>query len=318
MIIVTGGAGFIGSNIVKNLNEAGIKDITIVDDLTDGYKMRNLSDLDFVDYYDVEEFILRVENNCNFGNIEAVIHQGACSSTTEWNGKFVMKNNFTFSKMVHEFCLTNNSQFIYASSASVYGMGKAGFIEQRGSERPINMYAFSKFQFDQYMRSVINKSPIQIVGLRYFNVYGPRESHKGTMASTIFHFNRQVKEDGIAKLFSGYDGYDDGCQERDFVYVKDCAQVNLWFLKNKDKSGIFNLGSGISRTFNDVAKCVIDWHGKGTVEYIDFPEHLMESYQSYTKSDNSNLLQAGYDKNFFKIEEGITDYLNWLNSPSDI
>lgn len=313
MIIVTGGAGFIGSNIVKSLNRDGLKDIIIVDDLTDGSKMRNLSDLDFVDYYDIDEFILCINNKFNFGNIEAVIHQGACSSTTEWDGKYVMRNNFTFSKMIYDFCLLNNSQFIYASSASVYGMGHNGFSENRRCEKPINMYAFSKFQFDQYIRSVIEKSPIQIVGLRYFNVYGPRESHKETMASTIFHFNEQIKKHNVAKLFCGYDGYDNGFQERDFVYVKDCAQVNLWFLNNKNKSGIFNLGSGTSRTFNDVADCVIKWHGKGRIEYIDFPQHLKNSYQSYTKSDNTKLVQAGYSNEFFTIEKGIEDYLNWLN-----
>ncbi|MHB1547092.1 MAG: ADP-glyceromanno-heptose 6-epimerase, partial [bacterium] len=231
-----------------------------------------------------------------------------------WDGKFIMRNNFEYSKELLKWCQKIGSQYIYASSASVYGLGKNGFVEDRACELPINMYAYSKFQFDQYVRNIIKKAKYQIVGFRYFNVYGPRESHKGTMSSVAFHFNNQILTDGKAMLFEGTAGYGNGGQERDFIYVEDCANVNLWFMDNPDKSGIFNLGTGQARSFNDVANAVIKYHGKGKIEYIPFPQHLKGAYQSYTEANIAALRSIGYEKPFLSIEEGIKKYLNWLNS----
>ncbi|MHB8232176.1 MAG: ADP-glyceromanno-heptose 6-epimerase [bacterium] len=313
MIIVTGGAGFIGSNIVESLNKKGETNILVVDNLTNGRKMRNLADLDILDYMDKDDFIENIKKRYNFGDIRAVFHEGACSSTTEWDGKFIMRNNFEYSKELLKWCQEIGAQYIYASSASVYGSGKNGFREDRPCEHPINMYAYSKFQFDQYVRSIISKTKYQIAGFRYFNVYGPRETHKGTMSSVAFHFNNQIFANGKAKLFEGTDGYKNGEQRRDFIYVKDCADINLWFLEHPDKSGIFNIGTGKARSFNDVANAVIKWHGSGKIEYIPFPDRLKGAYQSFTEADISALRGIGYDKAFISVEEGVKKYLDWLN-----
>ncbi len=311
--IVTGGAGFIGSNIVSALNARGISDILVVDHLQNGRKMRNIADLDIADYLEAEEFRARVEAGWDFGKVEAVFHEGACSATTEWDGRYIMDNNYEYSKVLLHWCLENKIQYLYASSASVYGLGKNGFVEDRANEHPINMYAYSKFQFDQYVRR-LGKTASQVVGFRYFNVYGPREQHKGSMSSTAFHFNNQILDNGKARLFEGTDGYANGAQERDFVFVGDCVDVNLWFLDHPDQSGIFNLGTGRAQPFNDVAKAVVAWHGKGELEYIPFPEHLKGSYQSYTQADPANLRAAGYDKEFHTVEQGVKKYLDWLNA----
>lgn len=312
MIIVTGGAGFIGSNIVKALNNRGISDILIVDNLVDGKKMLNINDLDIADYMNKEQFIEAVLQRKNFGKVEAVFHEGACSATTEWNGKFIMDNNYDYSKALLHWCDEIGAQYLYASSASVYGSGTV-FKEIRENERPINMYAYSKFQFDQYVRRFRTHAKQQIVGFRYFNVYGPREQHKGTMSSTAFHFHNQISDKGVAKLFSGTNGYDDGEQRRDFVYIDDVIDVNLWFLDNPDKSGIFNLGTGKSQAFNDMAKAVIKWHEMGDITYIPFPEHLKGAYQSFTEADISALREIGYSKSFYNVEQGVRRYLNWMN-----
>jgi len=313
MIIVTGGAGLIGSNIVAALNARGITDIMIVDHLKNGRKMRNLSDLNFSDYMDRDDFLAAIQSGRRFNDVKAVFHEGACSATTEWDGQFIMRNNFEYSKTLMNWCQEIGAQFLYASSASVYGMGKYGFQERRECEHPINMYAFSKFQFDQYVRSVKHQMRHQVVGLRYFNVYGPREPHKGSMSSTPLHFNNQVLEHGTARLFSGTEGVANGEQSRDFVYVADCVKVNLWFLDHPETSGIFNLGTGISRTFNDLAQAVLNWHGSGAIEYVPFPRHLIGSYQNYTEADISALRAAGYTEQFTSVEEGVKTYLNWLN-----
>jgi len=314
MIIVTGGAGMIGSNLIKKLNKLGRKDIIVVDNLTNGYKCRNLSDLDFYDYLDKNDFKNKIQENNFSEKISVIFHQGACSSTTEWDGNFIMKNNYEYSKILLNWCVENSVQFINASSASVYGLGHNGFIEKRECELPINMYAFSKFQFDQYLRS-INEKSIQIVSLRYFNVYGPRETHKGGMASMPFHFNNQILEEGKCKLFEGYGGYSNGEQKRDFVYVEDCADVNIWFMMNPDKSGIFNVGSGKSFTINQMANCVLSFHKKDekSIEYINFPDHLKGSYQSYTQADINCLRDIGYKRKFLSIYEAVPRYLDLLN-----
>ncbi len=313
MIIVTGGAGFIGSNIVKTLNEQGVSDILVVDNLKNGVKFKNIADCEIADYMDKEDFIARVQAGESFADrIEAIFHEGACSSTTEWDGKFIMRNNYEYSKALLHYCLERGIAYLYASSASVYGGGSV-FREQREYEEPLNMYGYSKFLFDQYVRRILPTAKSQIVGFRYFNVYGPREQHKGSMSSVAFHVNNQLHETGVAKLFEGCDGYGNGEQRRDFVYVGDTVAVNLWFMQHPDRSGIFNLGTGRSQPFNDVAKAVIDWHDKGKLEYIPFPEHLKGRYQSFTEADISALRAAGYDAPFKTVEEGVKLYMDWLH-----
>ena len=311
MIIVTGGAGFIGSNIVQALNARGHDNILVVDDLSDGTKFKNLADLEIADYLDKDDFIARIRAGDNFA-ASAIFHEGACSATTEWDGRFMMDINYEYSKTLLHYCLQHDMQYLYASSASVYGGGTV-FSEQREHEEPLNVYGYSKFLFDQYVRRILPKAQSQIVGFRYFNVYGPREQHKGSMASVAFHFNNQIREDGKVRLFEGCDGYGDGEQRRDFVYVGDACDVNLWFLDHPEKSGIFNLGTGRSQAFNDVANAVIAYHGQGEIEYIPFPENLKGRYQSFTEADMSALRAAGYDKPFRTVEEGVRLYMEWLN-----
>ncbi|WP_024851619.1 ADP-glyceromanno-heptose 6-epimerase [Hydrogenovibrio kuenenii] len=312
MIVVTGGAGFIGSNIVKALNEQGITDILVVDNLKNGKKFINLADCDFADYLDKEDFQTRIFAEEGLPEIECVFHEGACSATTEWDGKFMMDNNYEYSKDLLNFCLNRKIPFLYASSASVYGDGPT-FIEKREYEKPLNVYGFSKFQFDQYVRRVLPYAESQVVGFRYFNVYGPREQHKGDMASVAFKLHNQVLKGEKLKLFGPYDGYDAGMQTRDFVYVEDVVKVNLWFKDNPDKSGIFNLGPSAAEPFKNIAEAVIDFHGKGETEYIPFPEHLKGAYQSYTQADNTLLREAGYSESFHTVAEGVQKYLSWLS-----
>ena len=313
MIIVTGGAGFIGSNLIRALNERGINDILMVDSLANGRKMHNIADLNIADYMDKAEFIANLALPKFLDKVQAVFHQGACSATTEWNGQYVMQNNYDYSKRLLQACAGRNIPFIYASSASVYGNGEHGFSVDRACEHPINMYAYSKFQFDQYVRSLPPEVKNQIVGLRYFNVYGQREQHKGSMSSTAYHFNQQVIADNEVRLFAGCDGYGDGEQQRDFIHVDDIVAVNLWFLDNPDKRGIFNVGTGRAETFNTMANAVLDWHKRGAIRYIPFPDHLKGAYQSYTQADISGLRAAGYEREFLTVQQGVKRYLDWLN-----
>ncbi len=312
MIIVTGGAGFIGSNIVQGLNAKGLDDILVVDDLSDGTKFKNIVDARISDYMDKDDFLDSVLGG-DFDDvaIEAVFHQGACSSTTEWDGQFMMENNYEYSKTLLHFCQAKKVPFIYASSASVYGGGSV-FKEDIANEAPLNVYGYSKFLFDQYVRAQTLSS--QVVGLRYFNVYGPREQHKGSMASVAFHLNNQLLEKGEIKLFAGCDGYGDGEQLRDFVYVGDVVDVNLWFLDNPAVSGIYNCGTGKSQPFNDVAKGVLDYHQKGSLSYIPFPDHLVGHYQSFTEADLTDLRSAGCQLTFKTVNEGVKCYMEWLNT----
>jgi len=312
MIIVTGGAGFIGSNIVMGLNAKGINDILVVDDLSDGTKFKNLAHAKIADYMDKDLFLTKVKAGDFDGvAIEGLFHEGACSSTTEWDGKFMMQNNYEYSKTLLHFCQAQAIPFIYASSASVYGGGSV-FKEELSNEAPLNVYGYSKFLFDQYVRAQTLTS--QVIGLRYFNVYGPREQHKGSMASVAFHLNNQILEKGEIKLFAGCDGYGDGEQVRDFIYVNDVVAVNLWFLDNPDVSGIFNLGTGRSQPFNDVAKAVLDYHQRGELSYIPFPDHLVGHYQSFTEADLGALRQVGCDHQFKSVDEGVKSYMQWLNA----
>jgi len=313
MIIVTGGAGFIGSNLIKALNERGYDRILAVDDLTQGQKFLNLVDCDLHDFEDKKTFLDLISKRSYFAaTIDAVFHLGACSTTTEWNGKYMMQNNYEYSKSLMQYCLAKKIPFIYASSASVYGDGKV-FKEQRSHESPLNIYGYSKFLFDQYIREHLPIVTSQVAGLRYFNVYGPREQHKGSMASVAYHFNQQLLEHGKVRLFKGYDGYPDGEQRRDFIYVQDVVDVNIWFFEHPNKSGIFNIGTGRSQTFNDVANAVIAWHGRGEIEYVDFPEHLKGCYQSFTQADINLLRNIGYLQPFKTVEQGVRSYLDWLN-----
>jgi ADP-L-glycero-D-manno-heptose 6-epimerase len=316
MIIVTGGAGFIGSNLIKLLNQAGHTNIVAVDDLTDGTKFANLVDLDIADYLDKDDFLARVVAGDPFeewDEIEAIFHQGACSATTEWNGKFVMEVNYDYSKALLHFCIARGIPFIYASSAATYGGRNDNFIEDRRFEQPLNVYGYSKFLFDEYVRRLLPTTNSQIVGLKYFNVYGPREQHKGSMASVAFHLNNQMKAGQNPKLFEGCDGFGNGGQTRDFVYVEDVCKVNIWFWKNAGKSGIYNCGTGRAEPFLNVAEAVVKHHGRGQVEFIPFPDHLKGHYQSYTQADLTKLRATGCDVQFRSVAEGVAEYMEWLN-----
>ena len=314
MIIVTGGAGFIGSNIVRHLNSRGVEDVLVVDDLTDGHKMMNLAECNIRDYLDKDEFLAVMDSGRGLPrDIDAVFHQGACTATTEWDGRYMMETNFAYSKRVLHFCQDRKVPLVYASSASVYGAGSE-FSVDPACERPINVYAFSKLIFDRYVRAVLPKATAQIVGLRYFNVYGPGERHKAGMASVIFHFHQQLSAGDEVRLFEGSGGYGNGEQRRDFIHVDDVAAVNLWFLDRPETSGIFNLGTGRCRSFNEVANAVIRWHGRGEIHYIPFPDALIESYQSYTEADVSGLRAAGFDAEFVDIEAGVQKYLDVIGN----
>ncbi|GBU12013.1 ADP-L-glycero-D-mannoheptose-6-epimerase [Enterobacterales bacterium] len=307
MIIVTGGAGFIGSNIIKSLNEMGYRDILVVDNLKDGTKFVNLVDLDIADYCDKEDFIASIVAGDDLGEIDAIFHEGACSSTTEWDGKYMMDNNYQYSKDILHFCLDRGIPFLYASSAATYGSQSISFVEDRKYEQPLNVYGYSKFLFDQYVRDILPQAESQICGFRYFNVYGPREGHKGSMASVAFHLNNQINAGENPKLFAGSEGF-----KRDFIYVGDVAAVNLWFWQN-GVSGIFNCGTGRSESFQAVAEAVITHHKTGHIETIPFPEKLKGRYQSFTQADMSALRAAGYDKPFKTVAEGVAEYMAWLN-----
>ncbi len=312
MIIVTGGAGMIGSNIVKALNDKGINDILVVDHLKDGRKFQNLVDLDITDYMDRDDFLTQVMAGDDFGPIEAVFHEGACSATTEWDGKYMMLNNYEYSKELLHYCLEREIPFLYASSAATYGDTDT-FVEEKEYEGALNVYGYSKQQFDNYVRRVWQDAEAhgeklsQVTGFRYFNVYGPREQHKGSMASVAFHLNSQMNAGENPKLFAGSEHF-----KRDFVYVGDVAAVNVWFFENQ-KSGIFNLGTGNAESFNEVAEAVIKHHGKGEVETIPFPDHLKGAYQEYTQADLTKLRAAGCNHTFKTVAEGVAEYMATIN-----
>jgi ADP-L-glycero-D-manno-heptose 6-epimerase len=312
VIIVTGGAGFIGSNLVRGLNARGERDILVVDDLHDGTKFRNLADCEIADYADKDAWLAELEaGHRPRRRPRALFHQGACSNTMEWDGRFLMRNNYDYSKRLLHYCLAERIPFYYASSASVYGAGP-GFREEPAHERPLNLYGYSKLLFDQYVRRLLPEAHVPIVGLRYFNVYGPREQHKQQMASVAFHLDRQVREAGEARLFEGSGGYADGEQRRDFVYVGDVVAVNLWLLDQPQLSGIYNLGTGRSQSFNEVAQAVLAWHGRGEIRYIPFPPALAGRYQSFTQADMTRLRAAGYAAPFATVQEGVRAYLDEL------
>lgn len=317
MIVVTGGAGFIGANIVKALNARGRDDVMVVDDLRDGTKFVNLADCTLADYLDKDDFLARVKTALrgeltDLPRIDAIFHEGACSDTTEWDGHYMMENNFEYSKVLLNYCEKFGIPFLYASSAATYG-GSEIFKEAPEHEKPLNVYGYSKLLFDQHVRSRWNELTTQVVGFRYFNVYGPREQHKGKMASVAYHNHLQIGNGENLKLFGAYGGFDAGMQSRDFVYVGDVVDVNLWFLDNPQASGIFNLGTGRAEPFKAIGEAVIDFYGKGQIDYIDFPEELKGRYQSYTRADISHLRDSGCDVEFKTVAQGVKAYLEWLN-----
>ncbi|MDO5686066.1 MAG: ADP-glyceromanno-heptose 6-epimerase [Neisseria sp.] len=327
--IVTGAAGFIGSNIVKGLNARGISDILAVDDLQDGHKFVNLVGCDIAHYMDKHEFLEAVlQHRVPCKDIEAVIHQGACSDTMEHDGVFMMENNYQYTLDLFDWCQDKRIPFLYASSAAVYGKGEV-FREERAHESPLNVYGYSKFLFDQVLRRRMAQGlRAQAAGFRYFNVYGLHEQHKGRMASVAFHHFHQYRERGYVQLFGGYDGYAAGAQSRDFVSVEDVVKVNLFFLDHPERSGIFNLGTGRSQSFNELAAATVnacraqageaaltldEMVKQELIRYIDFPDALKGKYQSFTQADISALRDAGYGEGFYTVEEGVARYVAALN-----
>jgi ADP-L-glycero-D-manno-heptose 6-epimerase len=327
-VAVTGAAGMIGSNLVHGLNALGIDDVIAVDDLTDGSKYRNLQGARLSDYFDKSEFYERFARG-ELGRVDAVLHEGACSDTMEHDGRFMMQTNYRCSRDLLGAAQAQGTRLLYASSAAVYG-GSASFREEPAFERPLNVYGYSKLLFDNVVRRMLGSAGAQVVGFRYFNVYGPREQHKGRMASVAFHHHHQLRDTGKVRLFGAYGGYGPGQQSRDFVFVDDVVAVNLWFLQNPQCSGIFNLGTGRAQPFNDVALASVNAAraakgesrltlealvAHGLVEYIDFPQALVGKYQSFTQADLTQLRATGCDHAFADVATGVAAYGRWLSTP---
>jgi ADP-L-glycero-D-manno-heptose 6-epimerase len=328
-VVVTGAAGMIGSNLVHGLNAIGIDDVIAVDDLTDGPKYRNLLGARLSDYFDKSEFYARFAKG-DFGKVDAVLHEGACSDTMEHNGRYMLDTNYRCSKDLLDACQAQGTRLLYASSAATYG-ASSSFREEPEFEQPLNVYGYSKLLFDNVVRRMLpgpqsGKTP-QVAGFRYFNVYGPREQHKGRMASVAFHHFNQFRETGKVKLFADYGGYGPGAHSRDFIYVADVVAVNLWFLQNPAKSGVFNLGTGHAQPFNDVALASVNAAralkgtaalplsalvAQGLVEYVPFPDALVGKYQSFTQADLTRLRAAGCEHAFADVATGVKAYVEWL------
>jgi ADP-L-glycero-D-manno-heptose 6-epimerase len=331
-VIITGAAGFIGSNITKVLGDRGEYDVIAVDDLKAGDKFVNLADCNITDYLDKDDFLHELEDGAFDGAVAAILHQGACSDTTETDGRYMMNNNYQYSKQILGYCTREEIPLIYASSAAVYGAGSE-FRENPACEAPLNVYGYSKCQFDRFVRRNWNERTAQVAGLRYFNVYGAREQHKGRMASVAYHFFNQYRTSGKVRLFEGSGGYGNGEQRRDFVAVDDVVRVNLFFLDHPDVSGIFNVGTGVAQSFNDVAVATVnacrkhenkpvlslaELQRQRLIEYIPFPPDLRGKYQSYTQADVDALRACGYDAPFQSVEHGVARYIeNLMNTVID-
>jgi ADP-L-glycero-D-manno-heptose 6-epimerase len=323
-IIVTGAAGFIGANLVRALNERGATDIVAVDNLTRAEKFRNLTDCEIADYLDKRELRELVQRRA-LPKPDIVFHQGACSDTMESDGRYMLDNNYRCSLELLHWCQELRVPYIYASSGSVYGLGP-GFSEERAHEKPLNVYGYSKFLFDQIVRRMLPGATAPVVGLRYFNVYGPRESHKGRMASVALHHFNQFRAEGKVKLFEGSHGYGNGEQRRDFVHVDDVVRINLFF-QERPASGIYNVGTGRAQPFNDVALAVVNTLREAggqapltlahaaeqrLIEYVPFPEALRGKYQAYTQADVTRLRAAGFRDPLMSVERGTAAYVRWL------
>jgi ADP-L-glycero-D-manno-heptose 6-epimerase len=331
-IVVTGAAGFIGANIVKGLNARGHTNIIAVDDLTDGDKCRNLTDLQIADYVHFEDFYSRYAARA-YGQVEAVFHEGACSDTMQSDGRYMMRVNYECTRDLFAAAQAQGTRLLYASSAATYGNSTV-FKESPECEGPLNVYGYSKLLLDQYLRQQIGtqfeRAQHQVVGFRYFNVYGPREQHKGRMASVAFHQFHQFQKEGKVRLFGEYGGYAAGAQVRDFVSVNDVVAVNLWFFDHPEQSGLFNLGTGQAQPFNDVALAVVNTLGQaahglpqlslaqavsqGLIEYVDFPPALVGKYQCFTQADLSHLRAAGCDHRFANVQTGVADYMTQMST----
>jgi ADP-L-glycero-D-manno-heptose 6-epimerase len=324
-VVVTGAAGMIGSNLVQGLNTLGIDEVIAVDDLTDGLKYRNLLGARISDYFDRSDFYARFSRG-ELGHVDAVLHQGACSDTMEHNGRYMLDNNYRCSKELLDACQAQGTRLLYASSAATYG-GSASFREEAEFEQPLNVYGYSKLLFDNVVRRALPLARTQVVGFRYFNVYGPREQHKQRMASVAFHHFNQFRATGHVKLFGEYGGYAPGQQSRDFVFVDDVVAVNLWFLQHPECSGIFNLGTGQAQPFNDVAVATVnaaralmgeaalplgDLVSLSLIEYIPFPDALVGKYQCFTQADLTRLRATGCDHRFADVARGVQRYVDWL------
>ena len=314
MIVITGGAGFIGSNLAKTLSQSG--ELLIVEELDrQTEKFSNISDINYIDCIGKDEFLSNIKNEeKKYSNkIDIIFHLGACSKTTEKDRSYIMSTNFEYSKALLHFCANNKIPLIYASSASVYGASKI-FKESPENESSLNHYAESKLLFDNYYREHSKKINSQVAGLRYFNVYGPGENHKKEMYSVVYRFYHQVKENNEIKLFKASHGYENGEQRRDFIHVDDTINVKKWLMNSRDISGIFNVGTGLSRSFNDVAKNVISTLGEGKIKYIDFPDDLEPQYQAFTEANMSLLRKSGFEQKFLSVEQGVQSYIKWLKN----
>jgi ADP-L-glycero-D-manno-heptose 6-epimerase len=324
--VVTGAAGFIGSNLVRGLNRRGETQILAVDDLHEPDKFRNLVDCEIADFLDKREFLERIRSGDFEGSVDAVFHQGACSDTMETDGRYMMENNYRYSLALLDFCLEEEVPLIYASSAAVYGASTT-FREEAQFESPLNVYGYSKVLFDRVVRRRLAEADSQVAGFRYFNVYGPNEAHKGRMASVAWHFFNQYRAERRVRPFEGSGGYAAGEQRRDFVSVEDVVKVNLHFLEHPELSGIFNVGTGRAQSFNDVAVAVVNacrradgqpplelaqMRDQGLIQYAAFPDALKGKYQSFTQADLGALKRAGYRAPFLTVEEGVGRYVGAL------
>jgi ADP-L-glycero-D-manno-heptose 6-epimerase len=308
MIVVTGGAGFIGSRLVKALNARGHKNILVVDDLSQGAKFSNLVDCHIADYCDKQDFLQQIKQSANFAEpIEVIFHQGACSDTMEWDGVFMMQNNYEYSKALLHYCVAHALPLIYASSAAVYGCTD-NFSEQAAQLRPLNLYGYSKLLFDHYVQGLLDSADSQIVGLRYFNVYGPGEDHKGKMMSVVRHFINQLHAENKITIFSDIPNCAPGAQQRDFIFIDDVVKLNLWLWDNPQVSGIYNAGTGVATDFQQIAQSLIELHGSGEICYQPIAQHLREHYQIFTQANLQHATRSGLPTASTNIQQGITNY----------